>query len=129
MNYIYSTLASNTRYATYQDTASDMPVIASSITIRGGAGVADKHFITPRGAVTEVTDAELEALKNNTVFKRHVERGFIVIDTKKQDVEKVVSEMEARDNSAPVVPQDYDEEKDAVVPTDVAEKTSRKKGR
>lgn len=118
--YIYSTLAADTRYAVYADTASDLPVVTRTVLVKGGAGVANKNFVTPRGVMTEVTGEELEMLKANKVFQKHVQGGYISHDEKKADVEKVVSNMTGRDSSAPIVPQDYDPEQAGAKPSDVS---------
>lgn len=119
-NYVYSTLAADTRYTVYAKTVSDLPVASNGVLIKGGAGVANKHFVTHRGTVTEVTDEELALLESNPVFKRHVAGGYVSVDKKRVDVEKVVSDMTGRDVSAPIVPQDYDAEQAGAIPAEVA---------
>lgn len=110
-NYIFSTLAANTKYTGYHELKEKGGLlrIAHQVEIKGGAGVADKNFFTPLGVVTQVNDSDLEFLKENVVFKRHLDRGFVRIDSKNQDIEKAVSSMTGRDNSAPIVPQDYED--------------------
>ena len=127
--YIYSTLAADTRYAVYAKTSNDLPVVTRTVLVNGGAGVANKHFVTPRGAVTEISAEEFELLKGNKVFQKHVDGGYVTFEENKVDVEKVVSDMEGRDESAPVVPQDYDPERAGAVPADVATKDKPRKTR
>lgn len=110
MPYVYSTLAADTGYAVYVKTNSDLPEVEKIIYIKGKAGVADKHFVTPRGIANQVTDEELAVLEQNPVFKLHKENGYIVVEAKQYDVEKVVADMKGRDVSAPLVPEDYDSE-------------------
>lgn len=116
MPYIYSTLAADTGYATYSKGGADLPVMEHVIYVKGKAGVADHHFITPRGVVTSVTDEELAQLEQNPVFKLHKENGYITVESKQHDVEKVVADMKGRDVSAPLVPEDYDPEKAGAKP-------------
>lgn len=111
MPYVYSTLTCDNIYATYDNSGSnkDTPVLVSQILIKGGAGIATKHLVTPLGIVTNVSDDDLEILKTNDDFKSHMENEFIKIDKKKVDVEVAAADMASRDKSAPVVPEDIDE--------------------
>lgn len=106
-NYVYSTLANDNRYAVYVKGGADLPRVARTILVKGGAGVADSRLVTPRGVVTTVTDDELESLLDSKVFNRHLERGFVTVSTAKEDPEAVAADMASRDASAPVVPEDY----------------------
>lgn len=105
--YVYSTLSSSQRYTAY-DGNKDLPRAQKSVLIKGGANVADKHFQTPRGVVTQITEEQLAFLKKDPMFQRHVERGFITYDEKRVDVEKVASNMEGRDTSSPLEPGDFE---------------------
>jgi len=112
-HYVYSTLSSPVSYATYKTDTKDIPVIEKNILIKGGTGVSDKNFVTPKGVVTEVTSEELEHLKSNEVFKLHMQNGFITVEEKKQKpVEKVVVNMKDADKSSPIRPQDFVTDKD-----------------
>lgn len=106
--YIYSTLSQNTAYAFYKTSTdkNDLHEIEREIVIKGGAGVADKNFITPSGVVTKVTDEEYELLKTNSVFQLHVKNGFIIAQKSNSDIDSVVKKMEPRDKSAPIRPED-----------------------
>jgi hypothetical protein len=105
--FVYSTLSSSQRYTAY-DGNKDLPREERSVLIKGGANVADKHFQTPRGVVTKITEEQLAFLKKDKMFQRHVERGFITYDDKQVDVEKVASNMEGRDTSSPLEPGDFE---------------------
>lgn len=109
MPYLYSTLSAPTEYTGWKEGGADMPTAAWSVVVNAGAGVATKHLITPVGVMTEVTAEELKLLQENDVFKRHLKNGYIKIDEKKHAVEAVVADMEARDNSAPLVEADFAE--------------------
>lgn len=110
MPYVYSTLSNDNIYADYDNSGSnkDTPTVVRQILIKGGAGIATKHLVTPLGIVTKVEDHELEALLKNEGFKQHMENGFIKVDKKKVHVEVVVADMQTRDKSAPYVPEDID---------------------
>jgi cbb3-type cytochrome oxidase cytochrome c subunit len=108
MIYVYSTLSCNQLYTKYVKSAGgDMSRLEKSVLIKGGANVADKHFITPRGVVTEVSAADYEFLKENKLFKLHVANGYVTTDAKNVNIEKVVTDMTGADKSAPLTPEDY----------------------
>lgn len=108
--YVYSTLANDNQYVVWKEQP-DLPRVEHPILIKGGANVADKRGDTKPGAVTKITSDDLDALQGNEVFQRHVKNGFLFVttDAPKQDPEAVAGDMEARDNSAPLVPQDFTE--------------------
>lgn len=109
MPYLYSTLSCSQRYVKYAPAvAGGVPREERSVFVAGGANVANKNLITPRGVVTEVTDEELALLRENDLFKIHVSKGHIVVEDRKHDVEKVIPDMEARSPDAQIEPQDYD---------------------
>lgn len=103
--YVYSTLTSDTVY-TFGGGVGVAP--SKEILVKGGHGVASKHFITPQGVVTHLTDADAELLATHPVFQLHAKNGFVVIDSKKTDTENVAALMQGRDKSAPITPQDYE---------------------
>ena len=105
--YVYSTLTASHAYTTWKEGAGGMLVKTGQVTIKGGANVADKHLETPLGVVTIITESELEQARRDQVFGRHEERGFLKVEAVKKDVEDAVSDMEARDESAPLTPDDF----------------------
>lgn len=105
--YVYSTLSNDQRYTSYSHRDGAAPQVDNSIFIAGKANVANKHLITPRGMVTEVTAEQLQALRRDLVFQQHVKNGFITISNAKADPEKIASGMTGRDESAPLVEQDF----------------------
>lgn len=111
MNYVYSTATCDTAYGIWVKGGNDLPIRTRAIVIKGGAGVASKNLITPRGVVTEVSDEDLAQLEKDEAFQRHVERGFIRIERAKSDPEKVAADMTGRDDASPLVPQDFAEKK------------------
>ncbi|MEX9216287.1 hypothetical protein AB7W40_19735 [Providencia rettgeri] len=102
--YVYSTLTNDQSYG----------VTDGRVFIAGQANVMTKHMYTPRGRVTEISDEQYRQLKANHVFKLHVENGFIAVESQKEDPEKVATNMEASDASAPDTPESLDAEKQAV---------------
>lgn len=106
--HIYSTLSAPTMYVTYKkNDPREMSIAEHRITIAGGANVSNKHFVTPRGVVTKVTDEDYQHLINNSVFQKHMEAGHILCDQIKSNPNKVAdASMEAKDASAPLTPTD-----------------------
>jgi len=66
--------------------------------------VASKHFVTPEGVVTQVTDKQLELLEANEVFRLHRSNGFLKVHrSEKMDTSGLTPE----DESAPITPKHY----------------------
>lgn len=110
-HYVYSTLSAGVDYTTYVRNDPKSPtVVEQVISVAGGANVVGKGpgLHTPRGVATKVTDEELEALQANTVFQMHVKNGFVTVSDKKADPENVATDLETRDNSAPLVDADFE---------------------
>ncbi|MGJ0509054.1 MAG: hypothetical protein ACR652_18425 [Methylocystis sp.] len=105
--YVYSTLSADQLYTTYVKGGNDIPRPERTVLIKGGANVATKHLLTPRGVVTQVTAEELALLRDNKLFQLHEKNGYVKVDTSKQEVEKAVTDMEPRDESSPLVPGDF----------------------
>jgi len=110
MFYVFSTLSTDVDYTVYGESVNDLPTIEKRITIKGGANVATKHLITPKGVMTAVEDAEFDILSAHPVFQMHKKNGFITVEKKAADPEKVASNMTARDESAPLTEGDFIEE-------------------
>lgn len=94
-NYVYCTLANHQRYVE-RDASHN---VVASVFIAGRANVPDKHMLTPRGVSTEVTDEELAVLRKNKVFKLHEENGYVTVDSRKADANKVSDSMNGSDPS------------------------------
>ena len=115
MPYVYSTATNSGTYVEYENNSSHDISIPKrftngkpmKVTIKGGHGLANKHFVTPQGVVTTVTDEEMEMLLRNKSFLRHVHLGFISCDKKKVAPEKKAVNMNQKDGSAPLTPADY----------------------
>lgn len=111
MPFVYSTLTADQAYAVWEKGGGDLPLKKTICLIRGGAGLANKNLITPRGVATHVTPAQLEALEQCDAFKRHKERGYIRVDDKELDAEKVADSMEGADGSKPLTEADFEKDK------------------
>lgn len=108
--YVYSTLSANVDYTGYKQGGGDLPIVDGYVRIGGHANVANKHFDTPRGVVTGISSDELDFLKSHPVFQLHEKNGFVVVEKSNEDIEKVVADMEGREPSAPLVPEDFEAE-------------------
>lgn len=107
--YVYSTMTSPVEYGVWAKGGGDLPSLKRTIRIEGGSNVSNKHFITPRGVLTVVSDEDFEILAKDAVFNRQMKRGFITVENKEAaSVERVVSNMESQDGSAPLTPNDFD---------------------
>lgn len=103
--YVYSTLAADVAYTNHQPGGGDLPIELPPVLVKGGAGVANDRFITPRGVVTEITEEDGEYLRANKLFQLHEKNGYVEISSAKVDPEKAAADMTGRDNSAPIVPE------------------------
>ena len=105
--YVFSTLSNTNIYANYAESPNKgQPQVAEQVTIQGGANVTVKNLVTPHGVMTEITEAQMDILNKNFLFKQHLKSGHIVVRDTKSDPEKVVKAgMEKTDGSAPVTPE------------------------
>lgn len=116
MPYVYSTMTCDVEFRLYKKNSSkDLSQVEKDskgkpikVLIKGGNGVANKVLYTPKGAVTEVTEEQLEMLKNDLTFQRREKRGFISYDKKEVKPEKKAKDMAEKDASAPITPEDFE---------------------
>lgn len=112
MIYVYSTMSADVNYHLFYTPESrgrqtiDAAKVMRTVTIRGGAGVANKRLETPLGVVTHITEDDLELLRKDETFITHEKNGYVKVQSSKVDVEAVVPDMEPRDESAPFTPED-----------------------
>lgn len=109
MTIVLSTLTSAQDYTFYQKGGEDgvnQPV--RTIHLNGGANLADQHFVTKDGVVTDLSDADIEMLKTHPVFQLHVNNGFVRILNTPTEETKAKTDMEAEDKSAPLTPAKYE---------------------
>lgn len=108
--YIFSKLACDNAYTIWHESKSagnQMLRKAKQVLVKGGAGVASKHLITPHGVMTEIEDAEYKLLTECPSFKRHVDGGFIKVMDKRLsegDKKKAADDLSV-DKSAPLTPE------------------------
>ncbi len=108
--FIYSTLTGSHKYPIYRkqrEGGDTLPTMESYVLIHGGANLATKHLVTPKGVVTKITDEEYERLKSNLAFGRHLKRGYLTVEDYDYTVDEVVADMTPKDGSAPLTPDDY----------------------
>lgn len=107
--YIYSTMSADNDVVLYKKNGDGKQVPAGKITIAGKANVANnKTLITPRGALTTLEDKEFDLIKDNNHFKKWIEKGFIMVETRQADADKVAQNMTKKDKSAQKVKDDLD---------------------
>lgn len=112
-NYIHSTASADMTYPIYAG-GTGTPRKIKEIVIKGRANVVNPAtFVTPTGAVTEVSDADLELLKKSAAFQRHVARGFMRVMT---DSELNTKDMAKGDNSRQLTDLEYSQGTDPRVP-------------
>jgi len=104
--FIFSTLASDVAYTNHAQGGGDLPIDLPPVLVKGGAGVINDRIVTPRGVATEVTEQQVEHLRQNEIFKLHEKNGFVMVSDAYADPDTVAADMTGRDNSAPIVPQD-----------------------
>lgn len=104
--YVFSTLSSSVLYQLSKHNANGVPEVKGEVLIKGGAGIANEHLITPDGVPTLVTAEQRELLEANETFKVHAANGFIKIVEGTASLEEVVADMNRRDGSAPLVDAD-----------------------
>lgn len=106
MPYILSKLANTQVYTQYAKGMNNLNIPVKTVVVQGGADVTNKNFITPEGVITKVSADDLESLKANRDFQRHIERGVVKYFGTNPNMDKEVSKME-KDNSKPLTPEDY----------------------
>lgn len=94
--YIYSTLSTDMNYNT--------PM--GKIFIAGKANITNTNLIMPTGAVTPVSEAQLDALLANHVFQLHRDNGFMNVQSVEHEVDDVTADMTPKDDSAPATEDD-----------------------
>lgn len=125
--YVYSTLACPQDYAAHQAGTGDLPAEIPPVRINGGAGVTNKALITPRGVVTTITAEEHARLVEDPVFRLHRDNGFVSVEPRAHDPERVASTMSAADPSRPLEPGDLELDPDSPKADSGPGKAARKK--
>lgn len=115
MKHVFCTAANSTTFNKYAPhRANNINVVEKSVTIFGGAGVADKKnkLFTPLGVHTAVSDEDWEWLKDDYSFKQHMKAGYITVRDRNVNAEVAAADMVTRDrktDACPMVPQEYSE--------------------
>lgn len=112
MPQVYSTLTNAHCYTNWtrpSDKTLHPEVIGKPVTIKGGANLATSPESnmgrrTPKGVVTDVTDEQLEYLRQNKRFLSHEKQELIFVISSKEDPDKVARDMNPKDNAAPITP-------------------------
>ncbi len=109
--FVFSTLAASVTYPLYGEAApGNIRPIVDEVHVKGGAGVVARGegILTPRGVVTGITEEQAKLLRENDVFMLHQKNGYVTISADELDGDAAAALLDGRDNSAPLVPQDYD---------------------
>lgn len=106
--YVYSTLTADMKYGPYISGHNDVPQRDEHVLIKGKAGITTDRFYTPKGVVTEITEAQYELLKQDSVFLLHEKNGHVVVDEDALDADLMAESME-KDPSAPLEEKDFKE--------------------
>jgi hypothetical protein len=109
-HFIYSTHTNPVTYVEYDtESSKNHNIIKRRFTVAGGHGLCNTHFVTPQGVVTRVDrDEDFEWLTSLPAFQKDIKNGFIRIQKRKEDSEKVVKrDMNLKDGSAPKTPDDF----------------------
>ena len=108
MSYVVSRLVNSNIYAIYKKLPSGVNAIVKSIKINGKADVINKKtLITEKGAITCVSEEDLELLLNNPVFLKQKANGVVDVVKSENDAKKVIKdETLLKDFSAPLTAED-----------------------
>lgn len=108
--FVVSTLSAPQLYQNWKVGAADLPIPdGAAVRIEGGANVASKNLVTPRGVVTKVTEEQYAYLLANRHFQDHVAKGFIEVMEAPVDGDTAAASLESKDKSAPLTPDDFPE--------------------
>lgn len=111
-NYVFSTISTSVGFVQYSPPAPNrVPRVLRRVNIKGGANVAigkpGMGLFTPRGVPTEVSDDELSFLLSDPKFVEMAKDGFLTVSNRKDDLDKAVRDMRAKDKSAPLTAADF----------------------
>ena len=114
MIYIYSTLSADQDYCLYDKNtdAHSLPVPVRVIRVNGKANVMnDKTFLTPRGALTSITEDDLKVLQQIPAFQKHAKANYLTVEKSKADPDEVAKDLVKKDKGAQLTEDDFDPEK------------------
>jgi len=130
-NYVHSTLTNSQNYPVWEELPNGQSRIVKDIHINGGHGLTNTRLELVQGSVTEVSDEDLEFLEKNHAFHVHVKNGFIQV-SRTGNKDKVLGDLQQRDNSAPGSAQDIEKMYDDRViemPVEVMDRDQKPKTR
>ena len=105
MPYLASTLSNSQDINLYGGiTGTD---VVKTTHINGGHGLVNRHLETLDGVITHVSDEDLALLLKNDQVEYWIEKGFLKV-TDQQNPAKAVSDMQSRDEAAPMTQNDVD---------------------
>lgn len=119
MIYVISTLSNDQIYCTYAD-RKDVKVVLKEFLIKGGANIQNRRtlFASNEGVITPINEADFAELEKIPLFKFHQDRGFIKVrKTNESDAKKAAENMNTKDKSAQLTPEDYKKRGFKTVPT------------
>jgi len=120
--HVYSTLSTPQKFTVWEPPRMDgmLPTLICEVLIKGGAGIASKNLITPQGVHTAITQEEFDAISTLASFQKFVDDGYIRVEGKKYDIDRMVGDMNPRDPGGPLTPADFEREaKDGSTPVPV----------
>lgn len=107
MPYILSKLANTQVYTQYvKGTSDNLNIVSAQVEVKGGADVTNSNLITPEGVLTQVSAAQLDILKANKDFQRHLENGVVKYFNTQPNIEKNTKSM-SKDKSKQLTKEDY----------------------
>lgn len=98
--HVISTLGANMEYTEWVNNAG-MNSALKSVTVRGGAGIANRSLVTPEGVRTQVSDEDAAFLAKHGMFKFHQERGHVKIVSMERDPDSIAQSMTKDEGTRP----------------------------
>lgn len=104
--YVYSTISNNQLYGIpVAGRPGSVAKATRQILIKGGANVINGRSLhTPKGVATRVTAEELEFLRADKAFQRHLAAKYLTVSEIKEDADEVAKDMKESDGSAQETP-------------------------
>jgi hypothetical protein len=84
-----------------------------TVTINGGANVANKYLLLREGIATNIPDSDLAELQKDTCFLRFVNSGYMSFSKFEKNADTVAKDMESKDESAQATESDFGNDKKA----------------
>ena len=130
MYHVYCTAANSTEFIRYNEHGPrGINIPEKSVVIKGGAGINKKHVMTPLGVHTAVEDDDMEWLKDDFSFKKHISNGYITVRKAEVNPEVAAANMVTHDrksDACPIVPQDFNKAPAGDGLTAIEPKTNKK---